>query len=69
MADLKRLKFLVSRGMGGMYFAAGTEADIPEPWATHFIKNGSAELVNDEPAEIEKPIKAKAKQSATKKKK
>jgi len=31
MADLKRLKFLVSRGMGGMYFAAGTEADIPEP--------------------------------------
>lgn len=72
MAGVKRLKFLVQRGYGGLHFAAGAEADVPEPWASHFLNNGSAELVGGkakekpvpQPVEEDKP-KAKATKAGT----
>lgn len=48
MAEIKRLKFLVPRGYGAMLFATGSVADIPEPWASHFLRNGTAELFASE---------------------
>ena len=60
----QKLKFLVPRGYGGIFIAAGTVAEIPEPWASHFLKQGSAELA--EPAPKEEKQKAEAKPTKAK---
>lgn len=56
MANTKRLRFLVPRGCGGIRFSAGAVADVPEPWASHFVTGGYAELA-DKPAAADADVK------------
>lgn len=70
MAEPKKLRFLVRSGYGGMFFAAGAVGDIPEPWASHFLDNGKAELADaPKKAEPKAEPKAAAKKPAAKGKK
>lgn len=62
MAETKKLRFLTRCGIGGMYFAAGATADVPERQAAYFVNTGQAEYVESEtPAEPPSPAKPAAK--------
>jgi hypothetical protein len=61
-----KLKFLRPRGYGATRFATGCVADVPEPWASRFIADGTAEEVSGKSKEKDPP-KADKKPKATKK--
>lgn len=52
MANVQKLKFMKPRGYGAIRFATGCVADVPEPWASRFLEDGTAIL-----AETAKPEK------------
>jgi hypothetical protein len=54
MAETKKLRFLRPRGIGAVRFATGVVTDLTEPWASRFLRDGSAELVEEKP-KAEKP--------------
>jgi hypothetical protein len=61
MAKTRKLKFLAARGYGAIRIATGATADVPEPWASRFIADGTAVEVENKPeAKAAKP-KASAK--------
>jgi hypothetical protein len=66
MAETKKLRFLRPRGHGAVRFATGVVADLAEPWASRFLNDGSAELVEQKPVKEPKPEPAS--KSAKKKK-
>lgn len=55
MADKKRVRFISRCGVGGVYFAAGVEAEIAEPQASYFVKTGQAEFVAEPDAKDAEP--------------
>ena len=57
----QKLKFNRPRGYGAMRFATGCVADVPEPWASRFIADGTATLVAAKPATPKAEPKAEAK--------
>jgi len=57
----QKLKFNRPRGYGAMRFATNCVADVPEPWASRFIADGTAELVEAKAAKPKADDKANAK--------
>lgn len=62
MANVQKLKFMKPRGYGAIRFATGCVADVPEPWASRFLEDGTAI-----PAETAKTAKAEPKAETKKK--
>jgi hypothetical protein len=65
MAEIKtqRIRMKVSRGnpSGGPVIRAGATIEISEFWAQRFIADGTAELVEDQPAQPKAEPKKKGK--------
>lgn len=45
MANGVKLRFRQAASAGLVTYAAGVEAEVREPWASHFVKKGIAEKV------------------------